>query len=105
MLGGAGHHKISLILRGIVRSWKIKLKRLWYNFPSSLKSTIPTPLDTAVEDPSNLKVQIVSAISTSSTFPGTSSETIVLSSPENWANRSAMAWLLMVMGVSVMISY
>uniref|UniRef100_A0A2N9GPL1 Uncharacterized protein n=1 Tax=Fagus sylvatica TaxID=28930 RepID=A0A2N9GPL1_FAGSY len=37
--------------------------------------------------------------------PGTSCEIDELSSPGNCARRSAMAWLLIAVGVSVVISY
>ena len=54
--------------------------------PSSLVSTTPAPLDIDVEEPSNFKVYIESAIPTNSaspTSPSTSCEIIELSSPGN----------------------
>ena len=69
---------------------------------------IPAPLELDVEEPSNFSVHMEStrsARSTSLTPPGTSCEIDELSSPGNYARRSAMAWLLIVVGVSVIISY
>ena len=54
--------------------------------PSSLMSTMLAPLDTDVEESSNLKVHVESANpanSASPTSPGTSCEIVELSSPRN----------------------
>ena len=64
--------------------------------------------DVAIDEPSNFKVQTESAKLTRNTSlisPGTSSKMDELSSLGNWANRSAMAWLLIAVGVSTIISY
>ena len=87
---------------------KSSLKDLAIVSPSSLVNTIPAPLELDVEEPSNFNVQVESAKSASRASPispGTSCEIDELSSPGNCARRSAMAWLLIAVGVSVVISY
>ena len=76
--------------------------------PSSLVNTIPAPLELDVEEPSNFSVHVESARSASRASPispGTSCEIDELSSSGNYARRTAMAWLLIAVGVSVIISY
>ncbi len=87
---------------------KSSLKDLAIVSPSSLISTIPAPLQLDVEEPLNFKVHMESTRSVKSSFPtppGTSCEIDELSSPGNCARRSAMAWLLIAVEVSVIISY
>ena len=87
---------------------KLSLNDLAIVSQSSLISTIPAPLELDVEEPSNYSVHMEFTRSTKSAFPtplGTSCEIDELSSPGNCTRRSAMAWLLIVVGVSVIISY
>ena len=59
--------------------------------PSSQLSTIPTPFEVVVADPSNLIVHFFLGTSTTTTSPGISSLSELSSSPGNCANRSTMA--------------
>ena len=59
--------------------------------PSLQLSTIPTPFEVLVADPSNLIVYFFPGASTTATSPGISSLSELSSSLGNYANRSAIA--------------
>ena len=73
--------------------------------PSSQLSTIPSPFEVVVTDSSNLIVHFFPGISANATSPRISSLSEHFSFPGNWANRSAMAWLLTASGVLRPTSY
>ena len=73
--------------------------------PSSQLSRIPTPFEAVVTDPSNLMVHFLLGCSTTATSPRISLLSGHSFSLGNWANKSAIAWLLTALGVLRLISY